>query len=796
MSSTYPESEQKYLAIIQTVASVVAALTVIFAVATVLQERVQRMRKRDTGLVAAEPDKMGYFYVDHVRWHDALRGFGTKNPNLPTITGLIEAGDAGMWTSAALDQLRPSHTEIGWVELYRAVYNQVVGGPKEKGDKVGEDQEDEDEIWSGYSSEVCRFLERARVYVEGQVQKNIRMKAEWEERQQHLRDVERTLSGTGEPGTMELASSKDMRKLRKSKEVLDQERVFPLRTMLYRPSIGSYEDPDGTKRSFLRRLLNWGPGIVTMGVEGEHQVLQLVDPISEAAHRATELKDYMIFAPELVKCVRPLDHASSPAPRAPIQSPYIPNEWPVSSSETSVQLISQGKDGDIGRSPDTTTGHNSSSSSLRLSRRATLRNWQREPEPPRHTGLNQLQRAWNLECKPCIETSREELAALALVLGMQLKVNESANTVNGIGAFGTSLFAAQSGGCWKLHLIHGTRLPKHLHSQGSGYTTIYAKHLACGSIPFADSTKWIKSVYVRQDVLDAIKRGWHIKDMDIYGGQSLEYLRRLPGKKQIDAFYGVVEHANTPARLGAILRTDGTPVGEGFSWARAVAGIAFGGLVPQATPRVAEAVQFTVSHDQQPETAGARINALEDLVEKLHGLQHEKHIFGPYVAMRYEANSGADRVSYTTAARGPPRDSASKFGRYMNLLERMVARCDAGLNEVYEASCRLIEDSYRRAVELEKARASGLFFEVVGEVTDIAAAVKAIRKRTRRSVRIPYGDIAVVVRCILAVWAEQVPHVELEEFREVSVGDDPLASPRSFVGFATMEDLPAISAFG
>ena len=614
---------------------------------------------------------------------------------------------------------------------------------------------------------------------------------EAEQRRTHLLDVERSLSGTGAPGEMELGSSKDMRKLRKSKEALEQARVYPLRTMLYRLSHG-YEDvgPGFPRASQLRRL--WDSRWAFWRPAGAQHRVGLVDPISEAVHKATELGDYMVSPPELVNCVRPLEHASSPPPRPPIQSPRIRLEWPASSSETSMQMISGGKH--ISSSPvDSTPGQTSSSSSLRLSRRATLRNWQREPEPPRHTGLNQLQRAWNLDATPCIETSREELAGLALVLGMQLRVNESANAVSGIGAFGTSLFAAQAGGGWQLHLIHGTRLPKHLHSQGSGYTTIFAKHMACGCIPFADSAKWIKALYVRQDVLDAVRRGWHVQDAATYGGQSLEYLRRLPASKQIDAFYGVCETAAAPARLGAILKSDGTPLGDRFTWARAVAGIAFGGLVPQTTSAVAAAVQFTVACGQ-PEGAGARITALEDLVEKLHGLQPEKHLFGPYVAMRFDANRGADRVGHTAPTRGPSRDAAATFGRYMNLLERMVARCDAGLNDVFEASCRLVEECYSKAVKAQHAKASGAAFDDT-RLADIAAAVKAVRKRARRSERIPRDDVAVVVRCILAVWSEQVPYVELEEFREGPAVDGGSAS-HSFVGFATMEDLPAISAFG
>jgi len=66
---------------------------------------------------------------------------------------------------------------------------------------------------------------------------------------------------------------------------------------------------------------------------------------------------------------------------------------------------------------------------------------------------------------------------------------------------------------------------------GSGYTTLMAKHLACGSVPFAQNSGWIKSIYVKKPVLDAILKGRNIKDISAYGGPSLELLRMLPAEK-------------------------------------------------------------------------------------------------------------------------------------------------------------------------------------------------------------------------------------------------------------------------
>ena len=50
--------------------------------------------------------------------------------------------------------------------------------------------------------------------------------------------------------------------------------------------------------------------------------------------------------------------------------------------------------------------------------------------------------------------------------------------------------------------------------------------------------------------------------------------------------------------IGSILMADGTPVGINYTWQRAVAGIAFGGLVPQSSEsengRLPQAICFAI----------------------------------------------------------------------------------------------------------------------------------------------------------------------------------------------------------
>jgi hypothetical protein len=261
----------------------------------------------------------------------------------------------------------------------------------------------------------------------------------------------------------------------------------------------------------------------------------------------------------------------------------------------------------------------------------------------REKSLNNSEYIWMRSGKPCIEISREELLALSLTLGITLYINDFTQNVRGLGPFGTGLNIVQDNGEWKLEMVHGARLPRHRASKGSGYTPLFAKHIAFGSLPFADAKNWVRSVFVNDGVLEAIKRGDSIIDGRSFGGRPLQILKRLPGSKSIDAYYhwSSADKLNLQPgfkhRLGHFYDTTKTipvmmrpqkgaagtstksPVysspstlpnnAEGkdaaiemakleeqdenlANWTRTVTGIAFGGLVPQSSSNLAQAVQF------------------------------------------------------------------------------------------------------------------------------------------------------------------------------------------------------------
>ncbi|EAQ84486.1 predicted protein [Chaetomium globosum CBS 148.51] len=220
------------------------------------------------------------------------------------------------------------------------------------------------------------------------------------------------------------------------------------------------------------------------------------------------------------------------------------------------------------------------------------------PVPPRSgkRGLSRLTSTLIVRDKACISVTREELAALIIILGVALPNLESHRYVSGVGGFGLSIDINHADAAWSINIVQGSRLARHAPSMGSGYTTLMAKHLACGSVPFAKAQSWILSVYLTDEVLDALKAGSYVIDKRAFGGDSLEFLRRLPGDKLIDAFYGTenaaaaVSSSGVPNQqkheAGSILHADRRLAGK---WSRAVTEIAFGGLVPQASPNVVSA---------------------------------------------------------------------------------------------------------------------------------------------------------------------------------------------------------------
>ncbi|KAK4142032.1 uncharacterized protein C8A04DRAFT_38679 [Dichotomopilus funicola] len=397
------------LAWAQTVGTFVGLLAIVFAVAAVLTERVRRVQASDERRFTSEESILGCFRAQGVSRWSSLWGDTTETLRLPTVAGLIEAGDRGSWTSSALDLMTENHPKETWVKLYESVMTSVVSNAR----LLGRD-------WKLEEEPVPSFLSR----IEG-----------GHHQEQHVASLWKV--------------SQDLHQSRK---------LLGLHRGLERP-FGVKEEP-------------------------------------------------------------------------------------------------------------TTTA---------------------EPPSSEKTGLSRLTPTFIIRDKACIGVTREELAALIIIMGVAIPKLETFAYVWGVGGFGLSVDISHTDAAWCISIFQGLRLVRHAPSMGSGYTTLMAKHLACGSVPFAKNRSWILSVYLTDQVLDALKSGSCVIDKRAFGGDSLEFLRRLPGDKLVDAFYGTEDVAafGTKFEPGSILHSTGELAGR---WSRAITEIAFGGLVPQASPNVVSAV--------------------------------------------------------------------------------------------------------------------------------------------------------------------------------------------------------------
>jgi hypothetical protein len=144
------------------------------------------------------------------------------------------------------------------------------------------------------------------------------------------------------------------------------------------------------------------------------------------------------------------------------------------------------------------------------------------------------QALWIHEGKPCIEVSEEEIAASATILGMPLSSSDW--SPNGIGPFGLALSSEKAGCITTMRIVYGRRDLHYTNAMGSGYSTLFAKHLACNCLPFAECSQEasVETIPITRAFLHKIKSGSAIADLPIGNAVSnaaTRYLTNLPSSE-------------------------------------------------------------------------------------------------------------------------------------------------------------------------------------------------------------------------------------------------------------------------
>ncbi|KAK4443414.1 hypothetical protein QBC34DRAFT_211136 [Podospora aff. communis PSN243] len=302
----------------------------------------------------------------------------------------------------------------------------------------------------------------------------------------------------------------------------------------------------------------------------------------------------------------------------------------------------------------------------------------------------------NHEGSPAVRVSEEELAALSFMLGIEIKSGDEQFLPGGRGGFGTCLTSNKFKGKSVLRLIQHVDHPQFSNARGgSRYSILFAKHLACGCIPFE---RWhdheVQTLVVTEKVQDIIQEGGSIcdtvdktKTSDFrWTNPEIQYLSHMPAFGNGGNFYHMNRsHPGFKPSLPGTIWANCTQTERHFSittWPEVIARLAFGGLVPMATRPLAEAVRFSVGGASH---SSGDMEALEKLMRRVQEVIHdEPDCWIPMFGERFKEQCRKKRkdvnVDFTSQAAGvfdqEMSDIVRHFGQYTTLLEALLARTD------------------------------------------------------------------------------------------------------------------------
>ncbi|KAF2243522.1 hypothetical protein BU26DRAFT_119050 [Trematosphaeria pertusa] len=313
-----------------------------------------------------------------------------------------------------------------------------------------------------------------------------------------------------------------------------------------------------------------------------------------------------------------------------------------------------------------------------------------------------LQHAQYFEGRTGITVTAAELSALSIILGSALQIelfqdlkdNEKPEHRSslGKGAFGISISGAPTDdGNYHISLTQHKRSVSQLPARGSGYSTLHAKHLASGFLPFSQDRKTVSSILITNATLETLRSGTclHLQKNTPQTPGS-RFLTTLPNSKEPNF------HVLSPAPAS----TSTPPL------LHAIAALPFtGGLAPLATTPLINTVRFVASGGLPP---GRLLQRLEALVDKVHRQAPSLQLFG---ALLEDSNAGIlfrERERLGKLAAGGSinealADKVARMHRYTTLLERLTClvpdmKPHDALAAVREATKQQIERAYEDAV--------------------------------------------------------------------------------------------------
>ncbi|KAH3977028.1 hypothetical protein HBI25_143810 [Parastagonospora nodorum] len=395
-----------------------------------------------------------------------------------------------------------------------------------------------------------------------------------------------------------------------------------------------------------------------------------------------------------------------------------------------------------------------------------------------------------------IEVTSAELAALSILLGSPLAVSGEPVAHSEKGALNISIsISAMQDGRHQINLRQHKQNISHMPAaRGSGFSPLYSKHLAAGSLPYLQDEKTVRSILVSDYTLKIVESGSSLYLHDSYSKTTqTQFLSALPSSRELS--FEIVSASTQPLPFNPIID--------------AISLLPFvGGLVPLASMPLVKTVQFVAFGGLPP---ARLLQRLEGLVDKVNRHTPHLQLFGPLyesqnIALLYRERERLGKLATDAKPADSIADKASRMQRYITLLARLTTLIPGMLTQdaaeaVQAATKREIERSYHDAVavhNVNRSRSSSVVdsyacsecgarskrfstqtysrsnrssdFSMVtaaSPTTSASSAPHSLGKQVERLLKselpLSVEDVALAARLVIAAWTLSVETVAWEE---------------------------------
>lgn len=395
------------------------------------------------------------------------------------------------------------------------------------------------------------------------------------------------------------------------------------------------------------------------------------------------------------------------------------------------------------------------------------------------------------------EVTPAELVALSILLGSPLAVSGEPDVApSRKGAFNISMsISAMQDSRHQITLRQHKRNISHMPAaRGSGFSPLYSKHLAAGSLPYSQDEQAVHSILVSDYTLKIVESGASLYLHDSYSKTTqTQFLSTLPNSRELSFQVASASVQPLPSN----------PLIDAISLLPFV-----GGLVPLASMPLVKTAQFVAFGGLPP---ARLLQRLEGLVDKVNRHAPHLQVFGPLyepqnIALLYRERERLGKLATDAKPADSVADKASRMQRYITLIARLTTlipgmSTQAATEAVQAATKRKMERSYQDAVAAHNVnqsrssslieshacsecgarskrfstqtysrsnRSSDLSMVTAASPTNSAGSAphslgKQVERLLKSELPFPVDDVALVAHLVIAAWTLSVEAVAWEE---------------------------------